>query len=180
MAALALRTGSWDVDASCIFTTSTTERTKGLVDSELDEWASGVRASLSPLFGRTVRVKNPGLTEQAWRDSQCIGWVLGLTGPPVSEKAAGKCSDEQTHKLIWLRVVLELMAEVWSRGEGDPRIDMDEFAHAWGDEAEEIARKSAPTGMGRWFFTAGARRRYLKRLHANLPIIEASQGFLNP
>ncbi len=169
MAALALRTGSWDGDASCILTTSTTERTNGLVDFELEEWASGVRVSLTPLFGRTVHVKNPGASEQVWRDSQCIGRALGLVETSVSDGTHQSRCDERTHKSIWLRVVLELMAEVWSRGESDPRIDMDEFAQTWGAEAEEIARKIAPTGMDRWFFTRGARRRYLKRLHEALP-----------
>lgn len=147
---------------------------------EFRAWVGAVRNSLAPLEGRSVRVGNPGVPDWMWRDSQPLGWALGLTRvtPCCDESAVGECTGSEDSAInallatadptrlararqIWLRVILQLFVEVWERGDGDPVLDIEELAQSWGDEAETIAyhlRKRLS------FIDFGVRAHYIRRV----------------
>lgn len=147
---------------------------------EFSSWVSAVRNSLAPLEGRSVRVGNPGVPDWMWRDSQPFGWALGLARVPRScdEHAVGECTGAEDSAInalfaptaatrlararqIWLRVILQLFAEVWERGHGDPELDMEELAQAWGDEVEIVASLLRT----KWYFIGfGVRAHYIRRV----------------
>lgn len=72
-------------------------------------------------------------------------------------------ADEDA-RLLWLRIVLSLMLEVWKIGRGEPILELSEITDAWGDSGDDVWHRTRPRGVDALVFGEGARRRLLRRI----------------